>query len=178
MTASELSPLNEMGIFPVTDPEITQCVTYICNLAFSDVLDTCKNAKFPGGLAVSLSRDMLPRLHGHRSHHLPYQPTDILSWLSPTERVIPPMQLPRGPHERSDNVSRLGLGGSHRGGATAGGAVRAFKTARDEGPVSVHLEVHQLDFGAETGLFEVMPVMCVCASSLDFGCEDGLFRIV
>ena len=166
MAASETLPLNEMGIFPVSDSEVTQCVTYLCNLAFSDVLDECKNGKFPGGLAVSLSRELLPRLRGHKSHHLAYESTDILSWISPVERVIPPMQLG-------------GDGGATGGKRTANSGVRPSTLPHAAGGSSAGLDVLQLDFGsALLGLFEVLPLVCICPLGLDFGSSDGLFRIV
>ena len=163
MATSEASPLQEMGIFPVTDPEVTQCVNYLSNLAFSDLLDPCKNSKFPGGLAVSLSRDLLPRLYGHRAHHMPYEKTDLLAWIHPTERVIPPTQfgeggaLRRGTAQRSGNFA-LGSSSGSAAGATA--------------------DVLQLDFGSDTGLLEVAPVLCIVPSLLDFGSDNGLFLIV
>lgn len=161
--AGETLPLNEMGIFPVTDPEVIQCVTYLCNLAFSDVLDVCKSAKFPGGLAVSLSRELLPRLQGHNGHHIPYEPTDLMSWISPVERVIPPMQLGAG--ERNEP----GAGKQRTHGPSNTNAPSALPPG---------LDASQLDFGSALGCFDILPVLCLCASHLDFGSEDGLFRIL
>lgn len=164
---SETLPLNEMGIFPLTDPDLTQCVTYACNLAFSDVLDACKNAKFPGGLAVSLSRELLPRLHGHRGHHLPYEAPDILAWIHPVERVIPPMQLGQAAEGTRKSTLPRTQGGNHHHHPGTGRVA-----------TSSSWDVLQLDFGSAAGCFDVLPVVCVCPSNLDFGSADGLFRIV
>lgn len=172
--AGETLPLNEMGIFPVTDPEVTQCVTYLCNLSFSDVLDVCKNAKFPGGLAVSLSRELLPRLHGHNGHHVPYEATDLLSWISPVERVIPPMQW--GGVEGGERGAGKRRATFPTGGGGAGPSVTGQSASTSALPPGV--DASQLDFGSALGLFDVGPVLCICASHLDFGSADGLFRIV
>lgn len=159
MAGGEALPLQEMGLYPLNDGEVHQCVMYLCNLAFSDVLDPCKNTKFPGGLAVSLSRELLPRLQGHPAHHTPYEPTALLSWVSPVERVIPPMAW------SSDDVDPHGV----------------KRRTLNTGPTAIPAggcEALQLDFGSALGFFEILPVLCLCPSQLDFGGPENLFLIM
>jgi hypothetical protein len=152
---AETDALNDMGIFPTSDSGITQCVVYLSNLSFSDVLDTCKNSKFPGSLAVSISRSMIPRLQGYNSHHVGYEAAHILTWFNPVQRTIPTMNLNDFQFVRS-------------------------KSSKTSSIISVRnrvIDAVQLDFGSVNGCFDIQPVLCVNASDLDFGEKNGLFLI-
>lgn len=73
-----------------TDMDKKRSVQYLCNLAFSDVINSTTNTKFPGTLVVSLSRkDMKQYFHGGQTQHLPYEKTHIYPWLQEVKRPIP-----------------------------------------------------------------------------------------
>lgn len=151
---TESKPLHDMGISAIHDPGIRQAVMFICNVPFSDVLDPCKNSKFPGGLAVSMSRETLPLLGGLKSNYLPYKMTDVLSWMSPTKHVIPQMEL-KEVHN------------------TSSGKPLVPKDAIKQSIVSEA----EVEFGDSDGFFGIVSTLCAHISELDFGGEDGLFYI-
>lgn len=144
----ESEPLHRMGISVLKDPTIRQCMTYICNYPFSDVLDPYANQKFPGTLAVSISRSS-EDLRGHNGHHLKYDATDILSWTNPCERqvTLKPVML-----QHAQQLTKQ----------------------KDQESFSHTLE--NLDFGGADDLFDIHAVLCVPLHLLDFGNEDELFR--
>lgn len=141
-----------LGLDRIADADLQQCLVYVCNLAFADAIDTCKNAKFPGTLAVSLSRDMLPSLRGYQPVHKPYSTVEIVSWLNPLDCPIPPTLAftQQRPHSRAKFVQP-----------------------------EIVIKTLNLDFGGneDPGLFEVFPVLMVLTTALDFGAEDGLFTL-
>lgn len=147
----ETGAVNDMGLLPIKHSETLQCIAYICNLAYSDVLDPCKNAKFPGGLAVSMSRELLQRLKGFDSIHKPYEPAEILAWIHPADRVIPPITL------HTPDVSQPAEKGKEK---------------------LSHFDIHTLDFGGANQTFDVLPVLCIVPAQIDFGGSDGLFAIL
>ena len=57
-----------------TDDNEAGIVRYLCNLPFTDVLDPCRNSKFPGTMVVSLARKDLSLLNGVPHIHTPYKP--------------------------------------------------------------------------------------------------------
>lgn len=131
--------------------DVNECIRYLGNLAFSDVLDTCANTKFPGPLVVSLARSQLPLLQGQPASHLAYKPTDLLAWWQPSERPIPPtLKL---------KISRAPLAKRHVDNQT------------------VRHETNQLDFGFLDGFFSFWSPAGYQTESLDFGDESGFFAI-
>jgi hypothetical protein len=138
---------------PCTQADTLNCIKYICNLPFLDVLDPCKNTKFPGTLVTSLSRAKLPLLRGQPSSHMPYKATDIIPWIHPIERHIPPLQF--------QNLT------------IAKPLVPKSKLQITEIPLEV--DTHKIDFGEEDGLFLVLSPANLRISQIDFGYADGLF---
>jgi len=98
-----------------------------------------------------LSRADLANLRGLPSQHVPYKLTDIMPWIDPIERHIPPFRMP----DPSQPVSKVS-------------AVRATGQTIDS---------NKLDFGGEDGLFRVWGPYNLCMLQVDFGGADGLFRI-
>jgi len=143
--------LSDLSIYPTTENECAQCVQYLCNLAFADMgapFDPCKNTKFPGTLVVSVSRAMLPRIRGRPSVHKAYSQTDILPWINPVERHIPPLMMGNTRERYEEKLAII----MEFGGQT-------------------------LDFGDVNGLFEVVSPVWIRATNIDFGGPDGLFHI-
>jgi hypothetical protein len=110
-----------------SDVTETDVVRYLCNIPFSDVLDPCKNSKFPGTMVVSLSRDDLHFLKGIPCIHMPYKPEEIISWVNPKKRQIPPVFFEKKHKPR-----------------------KTISCKKD-----THLDVMCLDFGGSDGLFHV-----------------------
>ena len=79
--------LNDINISSKSEAEAAQ---YLCNFAYSDVLDPCKNSKFPGTLVVSLFRQDLEKIQGYPRIHVPYKKEEIIAWIHPVSRQIPP----------------------------------------------------------------------------------------
>jgi len=140
--------LSQLGIFVTKDTEILQCIYYLNNLCYSDVIDTCKNVKFPGTLPVSLSREQLKStLGGANGSHKPYLAQEIVSWMDPVERHIPPLILlpkDRGAHDKPLIINTV-------------------------------ISVHDIDFGDKNGLFDILGPLNMNVAELDFGESDGLF---
>ena len=139
------------GLTPCIDTDTTHCLRWLCNLAFSDVLEPVKNNKFPGGMVVSLSRSDLVHLKGTRPFHVPYKSTEIYPWLSPTKRTIPPFRF-------SANVNRHFSGASMKRN-------------------NCHLDTDKLDFGTEDGLLYIVAPLPLKISGLNFGDDDGLIQV-
>lgn len=76
------------------DRAITQTTQYLLNFPFANGLEVHRNTKFPGTQVVALERKDLLALHGCRPVHMPYKPTEILSWMHPQVLTIPPLAFP------------------------------------------------------------------------------------
>jgi hypothetical protein len=63
-----------------TDPTLCSHVYFTQNRAYLHGLDAQKNTRFPGQMAVSLSRATLRRLRGQTLTHRVYKLPEILSW--------------------------------------------------------------------------------------------------
>jgi len=133
------------------DEHVNECTRYLNNLAFNDSLDIIKNIKFPGALVVSLSRRDLPRLKGQPTAHLPYKPTDILCWMQPVDRNIPPvlkLQIQQArPKKRLELFSEKAL------------------------------NLATVDFGFDDGLFSFLGPLPLAVTDFDFGDATGTFMI-
>lgn len=146
--------------------DVIQTARYLCNLVFSEVLDPCKNTKFPGQQVVSLLRENLCLLKGIPAQHVRYSPNEIDAWFVPLDRHIPP--LTDLYHDNQKRNSR----DTHRNGEIKSwildpsNVVNAIEL--DFGPAS----------GPTSGLFEFWSPTPLDVSWLDFGTSDGLFRIV
>lgn len=146
----------------MTNDDTIVCARYICNLAFSDVLDPTKNHKFPGSIFSTLSRPDLKKLLGQPGIHKPYRSTDIIPWIQPVERQTPPTIDLQHTHE---TVSL------HTGGGSYDKQIIFAQKARD-------LDTDKLDFGySHAKLFEFMTPIHILISDIDFGGSDGLFSI-
>jgi hypothetical protein len=139
------------------DVETNNCLKFLCNTAFSDMIDPCRNTKFPGSMVVSLSRASLPKLKGRASIHVPYKDTDIIPWINPVVRHIPPFQFLEHVQAAPDRH-------------TVSNLPSLSETKYD-------LDTIKLDFGLEDKLFLIVSPMNVLISQLDFGLADGLFRV-
>jgi len=135
------------------DVDTNNCIKFICNTAFSDVIDPCRNVKFPGALVVSLSRRHVPMLKGRSAIHMAYKNTDVIPWIHPTERQMPPFQFHETPQQHHKEVFPL-----------------RFDMKSD-------IDTVNIDFGEEDKLFLVISPLNILLSQIDFGGNDGLFTI-
>ena len=141
------------GVVLCEDDDTLTSVRYLCNLAFSDVIDPTKNSKFPGTLVVSLNRTSLPGLKGQSNCHLPYKATDILPWIQPVDRQTPPtIHISHNTvvYHPPKRISYL-------------------KTNKD-------FNTLKMDFGFDD-LFSFLSPLSVCYQNVDFGDSDGLLII-
>lgn len=137
------------------------CARYICNLAFSDVLDPSKNNKFPGTIIPALSRNDLKKLTGQIGIHKAYKSTDIIPWIQPVERQTPPVI---DIQHINDTLNQNTSGSYDK-------QVMFTQNAKE-------LDVDKLDFGySNHKLFEFMSPINILISDIDFGGSDGLFSI-
>jgi hypothetical protein len=143
-----------LGFVPNLDEDTVQCVQYICNLCFSDVLDTCKNTKFPGTMVASLSRKDLSSIKGVKSTFQVYKSSDILPWLSPVQRHIPALKMDARKVSATDRQKPVGT------------LLKSSMSLPD---------VLRFDFGDSSGLFVPFDTCMYPATSVDFGSDDNFF---
>lgn len=148
-----LEAFSNFEISQAHDVESAQCIQYLCNTAFADVLDSSKNRKFPGSMVVSLSRTDLERLRGQAPIHKPYKSTDLLPWLDPVKRHIPPFPSTSENRKRSARLATMRATGQS-------------------------LDSTKIEFGTDDGLFRVDGPINLNVLLIDFGGSDGLFQIL
>ncbi len=136
-TWCQIAPRAEMSI-----------VKFFANLPFSDHLDPCKNTKFPGQHVVGINRKDIPIVKGYVTKHIPYKLQEIVTWIHPVDRQIPPLQFADFAFPKPPIVAI---------------ATKSFNC------------IETLDFGASSNYFETITIDYIAWNQLDFGSDDGLF---
>lgn len=77
----------------IANEEDTNVMKFLCNLAFHDITYPCKSNSFPGTQVTSLHQKHLTLLQGLSRRHIPYKPEEIVAWLCPVDRPIPPFNF-------------------------------------------------------------------------------------
>jgi hypothetical protein len=123
-------------------------VKFFANLPFGDHLDPCKNTKFPGQHVVGICKEDIHIVKGFATKHIPYKLQEIVPWLHPVDRQIPPLSF-----------NEL-----------------AFPKQNTTAIVTKSLNcIETLDFGGSSNYFETVTIDYISWNDLDFGSEDGLF---
>jgi hypothetical protein len=125
-------------------------VRYICNYAFADVLDPCKNTKFPGTMVVSLCRNDIPTIVGRDKIHRPYSKEEIVAWINPVQRQIPPLNFQT--NEKPSNKMK----------------------AREK---KIRFNTNNIEFGNDLGYFNYINPIYIDVNKIDFGSETGYFVV-
>lgn len=76
-----------------TLPDDVSIIRYTCNIAFPNTVNPVKNIKFPGTMVAALTRTDVNKLAGGPQIHVPYKPMELVAWMNPLSRNIPPLKL-------------------------------------------------------------------------------------
>jgi len=142
-------------------------IRYLCNSAYSDVLEASTNTLFPGTIPNLLCKEHVLKLIGQHGTHLAYKPTDIFAWLQPIERHIPPVldigniQNPVIPAPRTNQAS------------SKTSEIQEIQMQQ----IGKKFDMINVDFGFDTGLFQFLSPVNISMHQIDFGLSDSLFLI-
>ena len=126
-------------------------VQYLCNYPFGEVLNPCSSRKFPGTMVSTIRRQDIPKITGNPITHTAYAPQEIVAWIKPVHRTIPPLHF----HEQQKPINNK-------------------HTIIDK---KISVNIVNLEFGRD-GYFEFVGFNYVLANTLKhitFG-RDGMFE--
>ena len=124
-------------------------VRYLCNYAFSDIINPCKNVKFPGTMVVSLGREDIKKIKGSPRIHKPYATEEIVVWISPVTRQIPPLNFQTT--EKPTNI---------------------MKARRKK----IRFNTNNIEFGDYRGFFDYINPVFTNVKNIEFGDSKGVFE--
>ncbi len=157
LTDTTIALLDSLGIARCHQDDTMVCVRYLCNYAYTDVLDPCKNTLFPGTVTTWLTRSHLKKLAGQTGTHLAYKETEIVPWIHPASRTVPPaVDIQTAPPGHAEIMNPKHF---------------VFSSASQQYSMD-HVD---FTFDTERKTFDFLTPIPVPICDIDFGSADGTF---